>query len=104
KVLEQATVDSFITGKIYDQNDVRQCRAIDALTSLIAENMLPLSIVESPSFRKYCHSLDARFVVPSRKHLSTFLLAKKDEAIKSKLKYILAKAEGVSLTLDLWSN
>uniref|UniRef100_A0A1X7VQ34 BED-type domain-containing protein n=1 Tax=Amphimedon queenslandica TaxID=400682 RepID=A0A1X7VQ34_AMPQE len=101
KVMEQATVDSFITGKKYDQNDVRQCRAIDALTSLIAENMLPLSIVESPSFRKYCHSLDPHFVVPSRKHLSTFLLAKKDEAIKSKLKYILAKAEGVSLTLDL---
>uniref|UniRef100_A0A1X7SG82 BED-type domain-containing protein n=1 Tax=Amphimedon queenslandica TaxID=400682 RepID=A0A1X7SG82_AMPQE len=47
KVMEQATVDSFITGKKYDQNDVRQCRAIDALTSLIAENMLPLSIVES---------------------------------------------------------
>ena len=75
---------------------MRQCRAIDALTSLLAENILPLSIVESASFRKYCHSLDPRFVVPSSTHLSTSLLTNTDEAIKSKLTDTLAKAEGVS--------
>ena len=101
---EQTTVDSFISTRKYAQNDPRQCRAVDALTSLVADNMLPLSIVESPSFRNYCHSLDQRFVVPSRKHLSTTLLTKKHEAIRIKLRDVLAEAEGVSLTLDLWSN
>lgn len=63
--------------------------------------MLPLSIVESPSFKKYSHSLDSRFVVPSRKHLSTTLLTQKHEAIKAKVQGILAEAKSVSLTLDL---
>ena len=104
KLWNKKLLTLLLLAKKYDENDLRQCHANDALTSLIAENMLPLSIVESPSFRKYCHSLDPRFVVPSRKHLSTSLLTKKHEAIKSKLRDILAKAEGVSLTLDLWSN
>ena len=70
---EQTTVDSFIPGRKYAPNDSRQCRALDALICLVADNMLPLSIVESPSFRKYCLSLDPRFVVPSRKHLYYFI-------------------------------
>ena len=66
--------------------------------------MLPLSIVEAPSFKQFTKSLDPRFVVPSRKHLTTKLVAQKDELIKSKLVNILQLTETVSLTLDLWSN
>lgn len=65
-VKEQTKVDSFLTTKKYGLNDNRQCRASDALTSVVAELMLPLSIVEAPSFKQFTESLDPRFVVPSR--------------------------------------
>ena len=62
-VKEQTKVDSFLTTKKYGLNDNRQCRASDAV---VAELMLPLSIVEAPSFKQFTESLDPRFVVPSR--------------------------------------
>ena len=66
--------------------------------------MLPLSVVKSSSFKKYSQLLDPQFVVPSWKHLSIALLAKKDEVIKTKVRDILEQVKNVSLTLDLWSS
>ena len=101
---EQTKVESFLTVKKYTTTDSRQTRATDALTSLVAELMLPLSIVESPAFKKFTDSLDSRFAMPSRKHLSSTLLTKKHEAIMSKMNHVLDEVDSVSLTLDLWSN
>ena len=57
--------------KKYSSNDSRQIRSNDALTSLVAETLLPLSIVESSAFRQFVECLDPHFVVPLWKHLST---------------------------------
>ena len=86
------------------QLTVDSAHATDALTSLVAEFMLPLSIVEAPSFKQFAESLDPPFVVPYRKHLTTKLIAQKVEQIKSKVLNVLQVTETVSLTVDLWSN
>ena len=68
------TLLPFIEGKKYLTTDPRQTQANDALISLIAEGMLPFSIVETSAFKRFTQVLDSRFVVPSRKHLSYTLL------------------------------
>ena len=66
--------------------------------------MLPLSQVESSAFQTFVKSLDSRYQLPSRKHLSTKLMTKKRKAIDNTLKQLLEKIPCVSLTLDLWTN
>ena len=65
------------------QKVCRQCRALDALICFVADNILPLSFVESSSFRKYCFSLDPCFMVPTRKHLFNTLLAIEHKGIRN---------------------
>lgn len=100
---QQTQLLSFVPRK-YSPNDSQQTRATDVLTSLVAESLLPFSIVESSAFKKFVIGLDTQFVVPSCKHLSTTLLTKKHKAIKEKVLDVLCHTESVSLTLDLWSN
>ena len=66
--------------------------------------MLPLSILDAPAFTNFITSLDSKYTLPSRKNMSTTLLTKKAEEIKTKMTDILQEAECVSLTLDFWSN
>ena len=40
------------------------------LTNAIAENIVPLSLLESPSFKRFCQTLDPDLTVPTRKTLS----------------------------------
>ncbi|XP_011410067.1 PREDICTED: uncharacterized protein LOC105316683 [Amphimedon queenslandica] len=89
---------------MYATNDNQQRRANDALTLLVSEMMLPLSIVEAPCFKLSTETLDPRFVVPSRKYFTTTLISQKDEVIRGKHIDILHSSKTVSLTLYLWSN
>ncbi len=66
--------------------------------------MLALSLVESLAFKMFVHTLDPRYTLPSRKHLSTKLLTEKQKAIQCRLIELLGSVECVSVTLDMWSN
>ena len=74
------------------------------MIALVAEAVLPLSIMEMPAFNHFAQVLDPQFLVPSRKHLSYTLLESKNKAITAKVKDHLHQAKSVALTLDLWSN
>ena len=88
----------------YGRSHVRQRHATDALVLLIAKDMLPLSLVESSTFKTFVSTLDPRYTLPSRKHLSTKLIKEKHEVIHCHLVELLASTECVSVTLDMWSN
>ena len=60
---EQVTLQSYFSSKKYGSTDPRQVQAVDALMPLIAEQMLPLSIVEAEAFRNFTQALDSRFAV-----------------------------------------
>lgn len=70
----------------------------------IAEDLVPLSIVDSTRFNKLLHTLDPKYQTPSRKHLSTVLLKRKYDSVKNKILKQLEGIESINLTLDLWSN
>ena len=59
----------------------RQVQATNALISLVAEAVLPLSIVEMPAFNHFAQVLDPQFLVSSGKHLSYTLLESKNKAV-----------------------
>lgn len=103
-VQEQASITAYIQDGKYKKGDPRQKKITDMLILLIAKDMLPLSLVESHAFKQFVSTLDQRYQVPSRKHLTTTLLTEKWKAIDDGLKQLLATIDRVSITLDLWSN
>ena len=54
--------------------------------SFIAEDLVSLSIVESSSFRELLYSLEPRYSVPSRKHLSSVLIKESYEKLFDQMK------------------
>ena len=89
---------------VYSSTDHRQIELTDTLVQYITSDLVPLSVVESPFFRKLVNKLDPRYQLPSRKHLSTNLLQAKSETVLDAVKESLQSAPSVCLTIDLWSN
>ena len=55
-------------------------------------------------FRDILRQLDPRYVVPSRKQLSTRLLGNMAATTRQRVMDKLGQAQSVCLTIDLWSN
>ncbi|KAI0212523.1 hypothetical protein LSAT2_002566, partial [Lamellibrachia satsuma] len=70
----------------YTNTDPHQSELNDALINYIAGDLLSLSTVDSKPFQNFIRLLDPRFVIPSRRHLSTTLIAEKHQAISTQLK------------------
>ena len=58
---------------------------------MIVKNDLPMSFVESESFRAYSASLNAEYIIPSRKTVSDLLIPAKvcDFFVSNKKKFLL---------------
>ena len=65
---------------------------------------MPLSVVESSSFRTFVNCLDPRYQVPSRKLFSSVLLKKHYDQLLTKVKDILKGVTRFSITMDMWTN
>lgn len=88
----------------YNSRHPQQVSITDALVCFIAEDLVPLSIVDSTRFNKLLHTLDPKNQTPSRKHMSTVLLKRKYNSVKNKILKQLEGIESINLTVDLWSN
>ncbi len=88
----------------YDHRHPKQIAAHVALVNFIADDLVPLALVESIRFRRFASILDPQYQPPSRKHLSQVLLKKKYCVLKNELRDKLKKTKTVNLTVDLWSN
>ena len=67
----------------YDQKHPKQLATTSALVDFIADDLIPLSLVDSTRFKRFVHKLDPRYQLPSRKYLSTVLIKKKHEVVKA---------------------
>ena len=73
------------------------------VAQFIVNDMLPLSTVESPSFRKLINALSSTSVqLPDRKSLSSYL-EKAFESMIKKVKEALDGVDHVSTTADVWT-
>ena len=102
---EQTTMTTFVLPRQkYTNTDPHQRELNDALINYIAGDLLPLSTVDSKPFKNFIRLLDPRFVIPSRRHLSTTLIAEKHQAISTQLKANMRDVDAICLTIDLWSS
>jgi len=70
-----------------------------ALVKLVSADDVPLSLVDSTNFRKFCGLLNQQYEVPARATL-TQLVQKEFEQVRSAVRAMLIKAESISLTTD----
>lgn len=76
----------------------------DAVVDFIAEDLMPLHVVDSARFQNLIKHLDPQYTLPSRKHLSDTLLVKKFDQLKQDITNSFKKVTVINLTIDLWSN
>ena len=88
----------------YSSQHPKQILVTDAVVDFIADDLIPLSVVESKRFKSLLRILDSQYQVPSHKQLSTVLLKKKYDKLKSSVLDKLKKTDTINLTIDLWSN
>lgn len=66
--------------------------------------MRPLSVVENKGFRNMIKTLEPRYTVPSRQHITDIALPKLYQEVKATVLDSLNSAETVALTCDAWTS
>lgn len=93
-----------VSQKKYGTTHPKQVQVTDCLVSFVAEDLMPLRVVDSSRFKAFVQALDPNFLLPSRKHLSTSLLDKKYTTLKKAVMKRLEAVKDIHLTIDIWSN
>lgn len=101
---QQVLTHLMVPSKKFGNAHPRQISVTNALVNFVAEDLIPLSLVESTRFQKFVSTLEPQYQMPSRKHLSRVLLKKKYDTVKSNLLDQLQKIKYINVTVDLWSN
>jgi len=77
--------------KKYDSKHPKQMSVTNALVNFVADDLIPLSIVDSTQFKTLLRTLDSQNQLPSRKYLSTVLLKKQYDSLKGRVLDQLSK-------------
>ena len=102
---QQPSIAAFAsTPKKYTHKEPRQVRITDKVVNFVAGTLQPLSVVETEEYRDMMEVMDPRYIVPSRKHLSTKLIPNKCEDLNKVMCTALRRASSVSVTVDIWSS
>ena len=88
----------------YKPNSIRKKLLDDLVLNFVTQDLQPLSVVEDRGFRKLVNGLDPKYVMVSRKHLSSSLLPSKYNDEKANLMVDLNKCDYVSITTDQWTS
>lgn len=74
-----------------------------AIAKYIALDMRPLDSINDRGFFNLVHTLEPRFNMESRTHITDTLLPKTFADLKQQVQYKVNKASFVSLTMDAWT-
>ena len=66
--------DTLYNATAYPPSSDRHTEITDAITYMIAKDMCPINNVGDPGFNKLINTLDKRYVLPSRHHISRIVL------------------------------
>ena len=98
---QQEVTDFVKPTKKYHQKHTKQISVTNAVVNFVAENLMPLSVVERDRFVELLHTLHLQYHLPTRKHLSTKLLKEKYSLLKQTVKELVASVICVNLTIDM---
>lgn len=88
----------------YKASDPRQQRISQVLADLVAGNLLPFSFVDSEEFSNFMAVVEPRYVIPTRKTMSTAMISDRKQFIEDQLCATFNKLDKVSVTVDIWTN
>ncbi|XP_022653306.1 zinc finger BED domain-containing protein 1-like [Varroa jacobsoni] len=89
-----------VHGPIVDTHS----RAIGALVDFLANSLTDPKMVDSTDFRRFVHTLNPGFDLPSSLHLSYSYLPSKRWGIQQRMMQLLQEVEYVAITQDVWTN
>jgi hypothetical protein len=74
------------------------------LTNWIIEDLQPLYVVQSPSFRKLISELDSGFIMPDEKGIKKVIADTYNSTMPALIEKIRVKSKSVSLTTNMWTS
>ena len=103
--VKQLKLGDFIQSKAHYGNTSEKKKKLDGkVAEFLALDMHPASIVEGDGFRSLVKELDSRYVLPTRKTLTTRELPRLMEQVKKSLLEDMTSLTWVAITTDLWSS
>ena len=101
----QPSAADYGTGaKDWAAHDPRRQAHNRRVVRLIAEKMLPLSLVDSPQFKALIAGFNSGYTLPCRQTLTNVLLPMHTEEVKAKIDALLQQTTSIAITADLWSS
>ncbi|XP_029958862.1 zinc finger BED domain-containing protein 1-like isoform X2 [Salarias fasciatus] len=95
----QTTVDALLPS-----NSPRAQRITEAVVHFICKDLRPYSVVDNVGFRWMLHTLEPRYRIPQRVHITETAVPKMYEEVKTAVKTSLSTAQRVALTCDGWTS
>ena len=82
-------------------NSARAKEITASITRFIAKGLCPYNIVEWEGFQDLIHTLEPRYKIPSRNHMTNTCMPALYAQVKSQVEKELANAERVAITTDV---
>nr|XP_054594153.1 E3 SUMO-protein ligase ZBED1-like [Nothobranchius furzeri] len=99
----QRTIEEVNTSKL-PATSTRAVKITKSVLVFICKDMRPLSVVENKGFRDMIKTLEPRYAVPSRRHITDISLPNVYNEAKATVLDSLGSAETVALTCDAWTS
>ncbi|GBC30569.2 zinc finger BED domain-containing protein 4-like [Rhizophagus irregularis DAOM 181602=DAOM 197198] len=90
--------------RIHKHKDNRQKELCKFLTDWIIDDLQPLYVVQSPSFRWLISKLDPAFIMPDEKGIKKVIGNAYNYTLPALIKKIKLEAKNVSLITDMWTS
>ena len=103
----QTQIKSFFkasSSQPFAAHDVMQKALTTALIKSIACDLLPLSIVDSETFRDLLLTAEPKFLIPRRSTIRNTLIPTVAQQMEAEIRHQLAYLSHIYLTIDLWTN
>lgn len=103
---QQPSVVAFLnTSNVYGTRHPDQLkRTWSFINNIIIGCGLSLAITDNEHFRRFMKDLDPKFVLPSRRHMSTALIPTAYQEKTLAIQKLVGDARFVSLTVDIWTD
>ena len=101
----QPTLSSVISAtQLYERSRKQWAELTDSITNWIAQDGLPIHVVEKNGFKKMMAAFDKRYEVPSRNYFSRTGIPALYETTRERVSKEVLSAEYFSATTDMWSS
>lgn len=90
--------------RVHKHKEKRQKELRQFLTDWIIDDLQPLYVVQSTSFRRLISEFDPAFIMPDEKGIKKVIYSAYNNTLPALIEKIKVEAKNVSLTTDMWTS